>query len=83
MDSASCHQGTVPGTPKGTLAIITIGELKGIILAQTAMGPVGLLIAVVIRAIEKITNMVIGKLSDWASLISSLTALPIAAYKDA
>ena len=37
--SASCHQGTVPGTPNGILAIIIIGELNGMILPQTAMGP--------------------------------------------
>ena len=35
-----------------------------------------------IMAIEKITNKVIGKLNDCASRISSLTALPMAAYKE-
>jgi len=39
-------------------------------------------IAGVINAIEKITNIVIGKLKDCASLISSFMALPIAAYKE-
>ena len=38
IDKPSCHHGTVAGTPNGILAIITIGELKGMILAQTAMG---------------------------------------------
>jgi hypothetical protein len=56
-----------------------MGELKGIMLAQTANGPVGSFIAADIIAIEMITSIVIGKLSDWASLISSLTELPIAA----
>ena len=79
MESASCHQGTVPGTPNGILAIITIGELKGMMLAQKATGPVGSAIALVIRIMEKMTSKVTGKASDWASRISSLTALPIAA----
>ena len=82
MDNPSCHQGTVPGTPKGILAIIMIGELKGIILPQTASGPVGSFMAAVIIAMEKITSIVTGKLSDCASRISSLTALPIAAYRE-
>ena len=83
MDNPSCHQGTVPGTPYGIRAIITMGELKGIRLAHTAMGPVGLAMAVVINAMEMITSIVTGKLSDWASRRSSLTALPMAAYKEA
>ena len=33
-------------------------------------------------AIEKITSIVTGKASDCASRISSLTALPIAAYNE-
>ena len=78
MDSPSCHQGTVLGTPNGIRAIITIGELNGMILAQTANGLVGLAMAALIMAIERITSMVMGKLSDWASRISSFTALPIA-----
>ena len=82
MDKPNCHHGTVAGTPNGIRAIITIGELKGIILAHTAMGLPGLLIAGVINAMEKMTSMVMGKLKDWASLISSLMALPIAAYKE-
>lgn len=82
IDNPNCHQGTVLGTPKGIRAIITIGELKGIILAQTARELLGLEIAGVIKAIEKMMSMVIGKLNDCASLISSLIALPIAAYKD-
>ena len=82
IDKPSCHQGTVLGTPKGTLAIITIGELKGIILVHTASGLDGFEMAGVINAMENITSMVIGKLNDCASLISSLIALPMAAYKD-
>ena len=79
MDKPNCHQGTVLGTPKGIRAIITIGELKGMILAHTATELLGLDIAGVINAIEKIMSIVIGKLNDWASLISSLIALYIAA----
>ena len=82
MDKPNCHQGTVLGTPKGILAIITIGELKGMILVQTESVLDGLEIAGVISAMEKITSMVIGKLNDCASLISSLIALPMAAYKE-
>ena len=79
IETANCHHGTVPGTPKGILAIIIIGELKGIMLAQTARGPAGSFIAADIRAMEMMTSMVTGKLSDCASRISSLTALPMAA----
>ena len=82
IDKPSCHQGTVPGTPNGILAIITIGELKGIILAQKATGPVGSAIALVIRIMEKITSKVTGKARDCASRMSSFTALPIAAYNE-
>ena len=82
IDKPNCHHGTVLGTPKGIRAIITIGELNGIMLAQTAKELLGLAIAGVINAMEKIISMVIGKLNDCASLISSLMALPIAAYKE-
>ena len=70
------------GTPNGILAIITIGELKGMMLVHTAMGLDGFDIAGVISAIEKMISMVMGKLSDCASLISSFIALPMAAYKE-
>lgn len=82
IDKPNCHQGTVLGTPNGMRAIITMGELKGIILAQTAMALLGLEMAGAIKAMEKIMSMVIGKLNDWASLISSFMALPMAAYKE-
>ena len=82
IDNPSCHHGTVFGTPKGILAIITIGELNGIILAHTASGLVGFAIAGVINAMENIISIVMGKLNDCASLMSSLIALPIAAYKE-
>ena len=82
IDKPSCHQGTVPGTPKGILAIITMGELKGIMLAQNASGPVGSAIALVMITMEKMTSKVIGKASDWASRMSSLTELPMAAYNE-
>ena len=82
IDNPNCHQGTVPGIPNGILAIIIIGELKGIILPQTATGLLGSLMATDISAIAKITSKVMGKLSDCASRMSSLTALPIAAYRE-
>src|SRR5690606_17453495 len=82
IESPSCQYGTVPGTPNGMRAIIIIGELKGMILPHTATGPVGSFMATDIMAIEKITRRVTGKLRDCASLISSFTALPMAAYKD-
>ena len=78
MDNPNCHQGTVPGIPKGILTIIIIGELKGMILPQTANGPVGSFSTAVIITIEKIIGIIKGKLRDCASLISSFTALPIA-----
>jgi len=82
IDNPNCHQGTVLGTPKGILAIITIGELKGMMLVHTASGLVGFAIAGVINAMENMISIVIGKLNDCASLMSSLIALPMAAYKE-
>ena len=82
IDAPNCHQGTVPGTPNGILAIIMMGEVNGIMLAQTASGLVGSLITDDISAIEIITSIVTGKLSDCASRMSSLTELPIAAYSE-
>ena len=61
---------------------MTIGELNGMILDHTASGLDGFDMAGVINAIENITSMVIGKLNDCASLISSLMALPMAAYNE-
>ena len=82
MDNPNCHQGTVLGTPKGIRAIITMGELNGMILAQTATGLPGLAMVGAIKKMEKMTSMVMGKLNDCASRISSLIALPIAAYNE-
>ena len=67
IDKPNCHHGTVFGTPKGIRAIITIGELKGIILDHTAIGLEGFDMAGVIKAMEKMTSMVMGKLRDCAS----------------
>ena len=82
MDNTNCHTGTVPGTPNGNLAIITMGDVNGIILPQTAIGPFGSRMAIVIIKMAKMIMSVMGKLSDCASLTSSLMALPMAAYKD-
>ena len=82
MERPNCHQGTVTGTPNGIRAIITMGELKGMMLAHTASELPGFEMAGVINAMENITSMVMGKLSDCASLMSSLMALPMAAYRE-
>ena len=82
IERPNCHQGTVLGIPKGIRHIMMIGELKGIILAQKARSPVGSAITGAIRAMEKITSIVIGNESDWASRMSSFTALPMAANSD-
>ena len=78
IESPSCQYGTVPGTPNGIRAVITMGELKGMILAQTAKEPEGLDNAEVMSTIEIMMSIVTGKLSDCASRTSSLMALPIA-----
>lgn len=83
MDKPICHQGTVLGIPKGMRTIIIIGDVKGIILPHTAIGPEGSFNTAPIIIIEKIMGIIKGKLSDWASRISSFTALPAAANKEA
>ena len=82
IDKPNCHHGTEPGTPNGILAIMIIGEVNGIMLPQTAIGPVGSFNTAPIIVMEKMIGIIKGKLSDCASLISSFTALPIAANKD-
>ena len=79
IESASCQK----GIPDGILAIITIGDEKGIILAQTAIGVSGFAAAVVIIIKDKIIGIVIGSIKDCASWGSSLTTLPTAANRAA
>lgn|GEM_PF-6873654 len=75
IDSANCQN----GTPDGILAIITIGDEKGIILAHTAIGVSGFAAADIIITKDKIIGIVIGSINDWASCGSSFTTLPTAA----
>ena len=75
--------GTVVGTPYGILAIITIGELNGIILDQTASDPPGSCMAMDMIRKEKMIGMVMGNKSDWASCGSSFTTEPTAANREA
>ena len=82
IDKINCHTGTVPGIPNGMRHIIMIGELNGIMLAQKAKSPVGSAMTGAINAMEKMTSNVTGKESDCASLMSSLTALPMAANNE-
>ena len=60
---------------------MTMGALKGMILAQTASGPAESCTAIVIITKEKIIGSVMGSISDCASWGSSFTALPTAANK--
>lgn len=83
MDNPSCQKGTVSGTPKGTRDIITIGEKKGIMLDQVAMGPMGSLMELSIRKIPSTIGSVMGMERLCASWASSFTALPTAAKREA
>ena len=80
IDTASCHAGT---PPDGILAIITIEEENGIILAHTEIGASGFAAAVVIIIKDKMIGIVMGSIKDCASCGSSLTTLPTAANKAA
>ncbi len=60
MLNINCQYGTVPGTPKGILAIITIGDKNGIRLAHVARLPDGLVMAFIMIMIEIMMGIVIG-----------------------
>ena len=76
MEMINCQAGT---PPEGILAIITMGEEKGIILAQTAKEESGFPAAAVIMMKDKMIGIVIGIMSACASCGSSFTTLPTAA----
>ena len=76
IEMMSCQTGTFP---EGMRAIITIGEEKGIILAQTAKEESGFPAAAVMMMKDKTIGIVIGIISACASCGSSLTTLPTAA----
>ena len=80
METAICHAGTFPD---GMRAIITIGDERGIILPQTAIGASGFPTAVDMITNDKMIGMVIGNINDCASCGSSLTTLPTAANNEA
>ena len=83
MEAANCQYGTVPGTPKGILPIMMMGEVKGMMLVQTAKGLPGLLRTDCRMTKEKMMGMVMGNINCWASCGSSLMTLPMAAKRDA
>lgn len=64
IDKASCHMGT---PPDGILAIITMDEENGIMLAQTAIGVSGLAAAADIMMKDKMIGIMIGNMSACAS----------------
>lgn len=80
METISCQAGTLPD---GILAIITIGDEKGIMLPHTASGESGFPAAAVIMINDKMMGMVIGNINDCASWGSSFTTLPTAANREA
>ena len=78
MDKTISHT----GTPNGILAIITTGEVRGIIENQNAIGPSGLSNAVTKTIMAAISGREIGSINCWVS-DSLSTAEPIAAKRAA
>ena len=70
------------GTPKGRRTIITMGEVKGMMLNQNAIAPSGSSITLVVATIPKIKGIVTGSINCWVS-VSLSTAEPIAAKRAA
>ena len=68
--------------PRGMRAIITIGEVKGIIDDQKAIGELGSLKTDIIMIMARMIGIIIMELNCWLSWIES-TAEPAAAYNDA
>ena len=68
--------------PNGMRAIITMGEVKGIIDAQNAMGELGSLKMVIITIIERMIGIIMIVLYCWPYCTES-TAEPGAAYNAA
>ena len=69
------------GTPNGILAIITTGEVKGIILNQKAVAPSGFLMALIMTRIARMMGIMMGIMNCCASSCAS-TAEPTAANKE-
>ena len=63
MESPNCHH----GTEKGTLAIITMGEVNGMMENQKAMGPSGLSRARIKTIMEAISGSDTGNINCWVS----------------
>src|ERR1044072_2109457 len=71
IESRSCQA----GTPKGTLIIITMGEVSGSTDNQNASPPLGSLDnAVDATKIEKLRGIVMGKMNCWVSVSLSIAA---------
>ena len=70
------------GIPNGMRAIITIGDVNGIIEAQKAIGELGSLNTDIMTIIANITGIIISELNCWPSCTES-TAEPEAAYNEA
>ena len=78
IDTPICQK----GTPNGILAIITIGEVRGIIEHQKDSGLSGFRIVPIATSSAKIIGIVTGSINCWVS-VSLSTADPIAAKTDA
>lgn len=77
MEVAICHA----GTPNGILAVITTGEVNGIIDNQNAVGPSGLLIMEKLPYTPTINGIIAKRVNCWVS-VSLSTAEPMAAYSE-
>ena len=78
IETASCQA----GTPKGILAIITIGEVSGIIEHQKERELSGFCIVPMATMSARIIGIVTGSMNCWVS-VSLSTADPIAAKIEA
>ena len=63
MERPNCHQGTVTGTPNGIRAIITMGELKGMMLAHTVSEPEEFEMAGANNTMDTMTSKLMEKLT--------------------
>lgn len=75
MDSISSHT----GTPKGILATIATGDVKGMMESQNPIGPSGLLMKLKLPYMPSIKGITANRLNCCVS-VSLSTAEPIAAY---
>ena len=70
------------GIPNGMRAIITMGDVKGIMEHQNTKFELGSFITLIMTMMEMITGIMIIPL-NWAASCGVSTADPIAAYMDA